>query len=354
MTEPVEVVDGIDAIRRRPAMYVGDVDGNALHHVLWELVANSIDEHLAGFATRLRVVVGPDVAEIEDNGRGIPIELVEQYLTTISMRPTRDDHLPHVHISPLSFPGVGMVIANALSEELELEVRRDGYAWRQRCARGRVCGPLTRGEATERSGTQIRFRPDRTIFPPHVCFDAGAVGEHLGKLAMFNRALTISFESVMREPDGLASWVRRLAAARQARLDGDVFLTEGTIDSVVVQAAIGWSERSAPPLLRSFVRQNRTRDGGTHEQGFWDGLIRAVLSHGKNKRRPRASRERIGPGLIAVLHVGLLDPEFGSPTMDRLASPRARRAVSEHLAMTYGDYLAQRPSLANKLSARLG
>ena len=165
--ESIQVLSGLEAVRRRPGMYIGDVrDGSGLHHMLWELVANALDEHLAGHAKRIRVSVEGQVAEVEDDGRGLPIEPhprlgisgVEAILTTLHAGATLDGHFPHVHVGLF---GLGLGPVNALAEELEVEVRRDGHSWHQRFARGIPLGPLERGARTTRTGTRIRFAKDQ-------------------------------------------------------------------------------------------------------------------------------------------------------------------------------------------------
>jgi hypothetical protein len=161
----IVVLTGLEAVRRRPGMYIGDVqDGSGLHHMLWELVANSLDEHLGGHARRIRVSVEADWAEVEDDGRGIPVDplperemsALEFVLTTLHAGPTLDGHLPHVHVSPQGF-GVGLPAVNALADPLEVEIRRQGFSWKQHYARGIPLATLERGPRTYRTGTRIRF-----------------------------------------------------------------------------------------------------------------------------------------------------------------------------------------------------
>jgi DNA gyrase subunit B len=232
--DQIQVLSAIEAIRRRPGMYIGDVrDGSGLHHLLWELVANSVDERLAGHASRIRVSVEGPLAEVEDDGRGIPIavaprqgvRVVELVLTQIHCGPTFDGHLPHVHVSPRGY-GIGLVVVNALSEELEVEIHREGYVWRQRYARGEPRGPLERGQRTERTGTRIRFRADRSIFGDRAAFDRAAVRERLVELARFNPGST--FELMCEricEPRGVGAFIDEWLDQDDAECIGDVLVT---------------------------------------------------------------------------------------------------------------------------------
>jgi DNA gyrase subunit B len=359
----IVVLEGLEPVRKRPGMYIGDTsNGSGLHHMLWEVVANSLDEHLAGRADHIRVSVEGSLAEVEDNGRGIPVErtargvsVIEAILTQLHGGATRDGHWPHVHVSPGGF-GVGLAVVNGLSEELEVEVRRDGYVWLQRYARGKPLGPLTRGARTERSGTRLRFRADRTIFSgPH--FDRAIIRERLEELSLWNSELTLELMGErIHAPEGTARWIDKLALDNGCGEFGEVFTTRATRDSVFVEVALAWSGEPQWEL-RSFVGQSRTHQGGSHEKGFWSGLTSAVLAQQSNGKvaiaRPRRARHCLAPGLLAVVHVALKQPEFAGPTRDRLDSPPAERAVHRHLSEVFGAYLAERPELARSLLERL-
>lgn len=361
-SDSIVVLEGLEPVRMRPGMYIGDVhDGSGLHHILWELVANSVDEHLAGHASQMRVSVERELAEVEDDGRGIPVDVhprssksaVEVILTTLCGSGTRDGHLPHVHVSPLHF-GVGLSAVNAVCEDLEVEVRRDGYAWRQRYSRGVPLGPLERGERTDRTGTRIRIRPDRAIFSS-TSFDRARIRGRLQELAYFNPGLTVDRNSErLREPDGLAAWVRRMAKDHETEAR-DVFRTFGIEDGVQYDVALAWTD-TASSELRSYVGQNETMGGGTHERGFREGVVRAVAGLGMGSGRPaRASRvmPRLRPGLLGIVHVLPRDARFGAPTRDRLCSPEARRVVRDRVADALGAWLSERPELARELLARI-
>lgn len=360
----IEVLDGIEAIRRRPGMYVGHVQGTAgLHHMLWELVANSLDEHLAGRASKIRVSVEGDLAEVEDDGRGLPVDpppgleisLLERLFTTLHCGATQDGHVPHVHVSPLRF-GIGLPIVNALSAELEVEVWQRGYAWHQRYARGRAVTPLERGARTERTGTRIRFRPDSTIFA-QTHFDRRAIRERLQDLAIWNPTLTIELMSeVIREPLGTVRWLDRLAQEQDVERDGESFVLHTVQDGVSVEVAAAWCS-SAVADVRSYVGQNQTPGGGSHERGFWEGLLAALAARNPTLfRRPPLARRwqrALVPGLLAVVHVQLRDAVFAGPTRDELDSPPARGAVRVAVTEAFAKHLEQSPELEAMLVERI-
>ena len=361
----IEVLTAVEAIRRRPGMYIGDVRSAAgLHHMLWELVGNSLDEHLAGRASRVRVSVEADLAEVEDDGRGLPVDrdprlgisMLERLFTAIHAGATQDGHAPHVHVSPLGI-GVGLAIVNSLSEELEVEVWQRGYAWKQRYARGRAVTPLERGARSDRTGTRIRFRPDSTIFT--TCqFDRRVIHERLKELAIWNPQLTFELMSEpIREPLGTVRWLDKLAQDQGIERDGESFVLRTVRGGALVDIAAAWCS-SAIADVRSFVGQNQTTGGGSHETGFWQGVLEAlaVRNPGLFRRSPPAAKrwqKVLAPGLLAVVHVQLHDPVFAGPTRERLESESAREAVRLAVAEAFGKHLEQAPELEAMLVKRI-
>lgn len=365
----ITVLEGLDPVRKRPGMYIGDTqNGDGLHHLLWEVVANSLDEHLAGHASKIRVSIEGDLAEVEDDGRGIPIDVLpgrqregrnvsvlEWILTTLHAGATRDGHVPHVHVSPLNF-GLGLGAVNAVCEELEVEVWQKGFSWTQRFARGRALGPLERGARTLRTGTRVRIRPDASIFE-NTRFDRARIQERVEEMVLWNPRLTVDFMSRrFHEPRGVVAWLDRLAAENEVDTTRDVFVTSGVREDVFVEVAATWSE--APYVdLRSFVGQSHTREGGHHETSFWHGVVDALGLRRPEafRRSPRASRWRhvLAPGLLGVAHVMLKDPNFTGPTRDRLNSPAAGAAVRAQVGEAFARHLATHPALEAMLFERI-
>ena len=335
----IVVLQGLEAIRRRPGMYIGDVhDGSGLHHMIWEVVGNVIDLHLAGKATRLSVDLSDGWVEVRDDGPGFPVEraargksAVELVFTTLHAGPTRDGHFPHVHIGR-SMYGVGVSAVNALSVELEVETRTRGRVYRQRFSRGLPTTAFEEVGRSETTGARVRFRPDPEIFSS-TDFDEAAIRARLRELAFLNPMLTIDFgHQRFRERDGIAGYAWTLAEDRGATPEQPVRRMSGDRERVRVDVALTWLADGAPDL-RSYVSQFATRDGGTHVEGFWEGLREGVASLEIAEDMSEAVfREVFGQGLVAVVHAGLYDPCFGAPTRDRLASPEARSAVRQVVA----------------------
>jgi DNA gyrase subunit B len=322
----IEVLHGLEPIRRRPGMYIGDVrDGSGLQHLVWEVVANCLDQHLMRRARRLEVSIEGPWVTVADDGDGIPIEphptgapAVEVVFTTLHAGATFDGHFPHVHVG---LHGVGVAAVAALSTRLEVETIREGRRHRMALERGVVVEPLVCAGPTGRRGTRIRFHPDPSIFTS-IELDRAAVRARLETIAYLHPLLEVRFQGeVLEGHGGPARWVRAIAGPELAC--PSVFAITRTIDDVFVDLAIGW-RASGPPDVRSFVNVSPTR-GGTHVRGLWRGLSRVA------GRRIHVVRELLEPGLVAVLHVGLFEPRFGAPTRDQLLTPLAgwvvRRAI---------------------------
>lgn len=356
-TEDIRVIDGLWCVRKRPGMYIGDVhDGSALQHILFEVVGNSIDQHLSGRARHLRVDVDGDWVIIEDDGPGIPVDVhprwnrptIEVIFTMLHTGATFDGHHPHVHVTH-DLHGVGVAALNAVSARLEVESRRDGKLWRIAFEQGVVVDPLASHGGASRSGTRIRYRPDPEIFPSGTTTSAEGVELRLRELAYLNPLLKIEWRGEeLPGRGGPAAWVRSLAG----EVGGSAIVAaHRTIDEAVVDLAFAWRAggSDAPlikqewprsePLIHSFVSQGRTRDGGTHERGLWSGLVDALspLVDGASRG---SVRELFGAGLVAVVNVGLDAPQFGAPTRDRLNSPVAATATRRVVADALGAALA--------------
>lgn len=331
-TGTIRVLSCIEAIRKRPGMYIGDVrDGSGLHHMLSLVVSEALAEHRAGRASKVRVSIEGQLAEVEDDGGGIPVELnpfgtsfVEEALTQLPSGP------------------LGLVVVNALSEALEIEVRRDGWSWHQRFAHGVALGPLERGERTERTGTRVRFQADRSIFAP-TPFDRASIRSRLCELAALNPTLTFELMTErIREPRGLLALVDALAGDSV----DETFMMRSLKDDVLVEVALAWT-RHPHTRVRSFVGQRETMDGGTHESGFWKGIAAAI---GELPRRPSHVRRRLA-GLTAIVHVDLPHPSFAGATWDRLANPEIRTYVKERVAAAYRTHLGAHPEVARNVMA---
>jgi DNA gyrase subunit B len=356
----ITVLEGLEAVRRRPGMYIGDVhDGSGLHHLIWEVLGNSLDEHLAGHATEILVRVKEDEVTIEDDGRGIPIELTPDGKTTLEAVFTRlhaggkfDDHTHHVHLGA-DLRGVGVACVNALSVELTADSFRSGRHYRITFTRGTVIVALRDLGPTTRSGTRITFRPDPEIFPT-IHFDRAAIRRHLYDLTAFSPALTIRYETdaieTLQARRGLIDLVRAEVGEVET-IPANPFRIDGAHESVLVDVALVW-RRSGAPVVRGFVNFYDTKSAGVHVDGLWSGLLIAWRS-ARRRSLPRArARAALEQGLVAMVHVRLFHPKWRNPTREYLASTEARRAVTRVVKRGLHWVFERNFGIARELEAR--
>jgi len=331
--QSIVVLSGLEAVRRRPGMYIGGTGSAGLHHMLWEIVGNSVDEHLRGHASYVRVEIEGDAISVEDDGRGIPVDphpqdparsVLEVVLTTLHA--SADFRADHVHVSP-GLVGVGAPVVNALSERLDAEVWRDGRHHQQSYARGIPLGPVRELGRATRTGIRITFRPDFTILDPGA-WRRSRIKRRLREIAAMCPAFTTILDhSAVRCPNGLADHARYLA--RRARpLCAPVRIT-GSRDGVDVDAALLWTD-AARPCIRGFVGTSPTR-AGTHLQGLGLGMFGALATLDPARFAtvyPSAFAEVMEQGLVAAINVMLRDPRFGNPSREQLVNPEVREAVA--------------------------
>ncbi len=339
--ESITALEPHEAIRKRPGMYIGDLD-TGQEHLVWEIVGNAIDQHLLRRATQLRVDV--DVAgrrfEVEDDGPGLPVgrtrrgrSAVEEIFTTLHCGATWDGHFPHVHVAVGSY-GVGAVVVGALSSRTEVEVHQEGSLWRLVLERGLIVEPLRSVGKTSRTGTLVRWTPDDEIFKGKRA-RPGEIARRLQELAYLNPLLTIRHGGrVLPSRGGLAAWV--LALANGAVEADAVVETLRHTDDVSVDLALCLSV-GRDTRVTSFVNQSPLTEG-THLDGLWKGLRDGARQLGI-KANVGSTREALSPGLVAALNVSLSDPEFAGSARYRLKSPIAtgavQRAVREALSRSF-------------------
>jgi DNA gyrase subunit B len=368
--ESITVLEGLEAVRRRPGMYIGGVDKAGLHHLLWEIVDNSVDEVMNGHASRIVVTLGTDgkTLSVADNGRGIPVDrhpktgqsALETILTTLHAGGKFDNDAYKV---AGGLHGVGASVVNALSKQLTAQVRRDGVTYIQRYRRGKPLGPIETGEPVRGTGTTITFTPDPEIFND-ASYDSALIAERLDVKTYLNKGLTIQFiderakTSVeFRHDGGVADF---LAAVNTARGDQRVaplpFVLEREEDDLRMNLALAWTEATDEDV-RSFVNTIPTRDGGTHEQGLRGAVTAAVQRYMKDhellKKGIEVKGEDIREGLTAVLSICVHEPQFQGQTKGRLNNPEVRALVESMVRPRLEDFLLKNKSVGDAIAARV-
>jgi DNA gyrase subunit B len=368
--ESITVLEGLEAVRRRPGMYIGGVDKTGLHHLLWEIVDNSVDEVMNGHATRITVTLHNDgrTISVSDNGRGIPVDAVaktgqsalEVIFTKLHAGGKFDNDAYKV---AGGLHGVGASVVNALSKSLVAEVRRDGYTYTQKYRRGKPLGPVEEGEPVRGTGTTVTFTPDPDIFHDQA-YDPTLIRERLEVKTYLNKGLTIQFvdqkakESVeFRHDGGVADF---LAAINQTRKDQRVqaapFVLERDEDDLRINLAVAWTEATDEDL-RSYVNTIPTRDGGTHEQGLRKAIGVAVRkfmdTHDLVKKGVEIKEEDIREGLTAILSICVHEPQFQGQTKDRLNNPELRSLVESAVRPALENFLLKNKSIGDAVASRV-
>ncbi|MEM7353781.1 MAG: ATP-binding protein [Acidobacteriota bacterium] len=332
-------------------------DASGLHHMVWEVVANSLDQFLAGRCSRVDVTLLADGAiSVDDDGPGIRLDEVdgvsfaEHALTTHHNTPTLDGHAPHVHVGHV---GLGLFPICALSSRLALDVFRDGAHFQQHFAAGRATTPLQDRGPTDRTGTRITLHPDPEIFTS-TWFDPGLIANRLREISFLLPGLTATVQDqrkhTFHSPDGLTAWVEA-----RTRLDRDFvasrpFAVHGAWEDILVEAAASWGH-PFDSSIESFANVERTTEGGTHVRGLLFGLVAGLRTAAPQlcEGRTRSDLERlISRGLVAIVCVRLNDPTYGGPTRDKLVTEGVRDVVQRAVTERFSEYLLKEPELVRR------
>ncbi|AGA27289.1 DNA gyrase/topoisomerase IV subunit B [Singulisphaera acidiphila] len=370
--DSITVLEGLEAVRRRPGMYIGGIDSAGLHHLLWEIVDNSVDEVMNGHATRIVVTLESDgkTVSVSDNGRGIPVDIhpktgqsaLEVILTTLHAGGKFDNDAYKV---AGGLHGVGASVVNALSKSLIAQVRRDGVVYSQSYRRGKALGPVKPGEPVRGTGTTITFTPDPEIFLDQV-YDSKLIAERLDIKTYLNKGLVIQFvdqkknqSHEFRHDGGVADF---LDAVNQAR--GDVRVSplpfvlerEDDADNIRCHVALAWTE-ATEESVRSFVNTIPTVDGGTHELGLREAVRSAVrrymTDHDLIKKGVEIKNEDILEGLTAVLSICVHEPQFQGQTKGRLNNAEVRSLVESMVRPRLETFLIKNRSVGDAIAARV-
>ena len=362
----ITVLEGLEAVRKRPGMYIGSTGPRGLHHLVYEVVDNSVDEAIAGHCKNVRVVLHPDHScTVSDDGRGIPVEELKK-----EKRPAAEVVLTTLHAGGKfgdgsgykvsgGLHGVGVSVVNALSVHLHLQISRDGHVWTQDYERGHPQGPLTKGEETKETGTTLTFQPDAEIFE-EIEFDFQTLLERLRETAFLTRGLRIELidergqtnSVVFQYEGGIEDFVRHLNENKEV-LHRKAIYFEGEEGEGQVEVAMQWNS-SYQESIFSFANNINTHEGGTHLSGFRAALTRTLNAYARGKgllkgKDENLSGEDVREGLTAVISVKLHDPQFEGQTKTKLGNPPIKGLVEETVNRKLGEYLEENPGDARRI-----
>ncbi len=366
----ITVLEGLEAVRKRPGMYIGSTSERGLHHLVQEVVDNAVDEALAGVCDHIEVTLLADGGvRVVDNGRGIPVDnhpienrpAVEVVLTTLHAGGKFDGK---AYAVSGGLHGVGVSVVNALSVRLDVEIRKDGFVWRQSYARGDAVAPLVKGEPAQETGTIITFWPDDLIFETTV-WNFETLARRLQEMAFLNRGLAITLtDERPRDPDteqqvasfcydgGIADFVRYLNKSKDAVHDSVIEFGEEA-PGISAEVAMQWSGSYAESV-HTFANTINTAEGGTHEEGFRSALTSIVNRYAREQKLVKEKEEPltgddVREGLTAIIHVKLAEPQFEGQTKTKLGNTEAKSFVQKTCNDHLRDWFDRNPGEAKSI-----
>jgi len=366
----IVALEGLDPVRKRPGMYIGGVGSAGLHHLVWEIVDNSVDEAMNGYASEITVTLHRDgqTVTVSDNGRGIPVDKHPK-----TKKPALEMVLSVLHAGGKfeganyktsgGLHGVGASVVNALSKELVAVVRRDGAQYRMAFQRGIATTKLQKLKGSVRgTGTTITFSPDPTIFPK-TTFNTDTIKSRLETASFLHRGVKVVYvdeaagtRDVFLHENGIVDYLGRVIKERVARVIHDSPFTYRIDEEQRIEIAMQWTE-STDEHVRSYVNGIPTSSGGTHENGFRGGLVKAVRNyidtHDLTPRGVKISHEDIREGLIAIVSIFVSDPQFQGQTKDRLNNSEVHGTVENAIRGALEQWLNSHPSVAESIIARV-
>jgi DNA gyrase/topoisomerase IV subunit B len=370
----IQVLEGLEPVRKRPAMYIGGTDDSGYHHLLWEIVDNSVDEVINSYASKVEVTLHKDgkTVTIFDDGRGIPVDVMAKYkkpaleiiLTTLHSG-GKFEQGNYLHSGGLH--GVGSSVVNALSSKLLVEVRRDGKRHQQTYARGKPTSALKVAGPVRGTGTTITFTPDADIFGEKLRFDPELIRERLETKSYLHRGMVVRFRDETASPvadatflheGGIAEYLPKLIAERGKALvpatGGQFYLARE--NGIRLELAMCWTESTDEHVL-SFVNGIPTPNGGTHEAGLRSGMVKAVRNyietHSLTPKGVSLTAEDIREGMVALLSTYVLEPQFQGQTKGRLNNPEMVAAVDSAVRPALEKWLNDNQTVAESIVARI-
>jgi DNA gyrase subunit B len=362
----IQVLEGLEAVRKRPGMYIGSTSGKGLHHLVWEIVDNSIDEALAGYCTDINVTIEKDNSiTVKDNGRGIPVDIQEKM-----GRPAVEVIMTVLHAGGKfggggykvsgGLHGVGASVVNALSTELEVYVHRDGKIHRIKFERGNVVSELEVVGTTDRTGTTTHFKPDGEIFTETLVYEYDILATRLRELAFLNRGIKITIEDKREEnkhneyyyEGGIKSYVEHLNRTKEVVHDEPIYM-EGERDGISVEVALQYNDGYTENIY-SFANNIHTYEGGTHESGFKTALTRVINDYARKnglikESDTNLSGEDVREGLTAIVSIKHPDPQFEGQTKTKLGNSEVRAITDTVFSGKFEQFLLENPTVARKI-----
>lgn len=364
----IQVLEGLEPVRLRPGMYIGSTGPRGLHHLVYEVVDNSVDEALAGYCTEIDVILHPEhMVEVKDNGRGIPVEVHPQV-----GKPAVEVVMTMLHAGGKfggegykvsgGLHGVGVSVVNALSEWLEVEVRRDGHIYRQSYERGVPTSELAVVGDTEETGTTVRFIPDREIFPDRN-FSFETLAQRLRELAFLTRGLKIRLkdevsgqEAVYQFHGGIVEFVQHLNKNKDVLHEPPIYLKREREDAAA-EVALQYNDGYVENIL-TYANNIHTQEGGAHEAGFKTALTRVIGDYIRKNNLlkngdPALTGEDVREGLVAVVSVKLANPQFEGQTKTKLGNPEMRAFVDAVVSEGMSSFLDENPAVARRIAEKV-
>ena len=369
----IQVLEGLEAVRKRPGMYIGSTGPKGLHHLVWEIVDNSVDEALAGFCTQIDVELivdnlGENVVKIVDNGRGMPVDIhpktkvsATETIFTVLHAGGKFDNSNYKVSGGLH--GVGASVVNALSEWLEVYVHRNGHIYKERFERGKPVTSLDIIGETDRTGTTVVFKPDKQVFKETIIYEFEVLRERIQELAFLNKGLKLTIKDARNEDvekhiykdycyeGGIIEYVQYLNRKKKP-IHNDVIVVEDVVEGVVIEIAFQYTEDYSCDI-RAFTNNIANHEGGTHEDGFRLSLTRILNNYGKNsnifKKDESLTGDDVREGLTAIVTCKISEPQFEGQTKTKLGNTEVRRIVSQAMTEKLDAYLKENPTNAKTI-----
>lgn len=361
----IQVLEGLEPVRKRPGMYIGSTGYEGLHHLIKEIADNSIDEAIAGYATKIEVIMREDGGiSVYDDGRGIPVDKVAK-----TGKSALETVLTVLHAGgkfgnggykvSSGLHGVGSSVVNALSNKLIAEVRKDGKLYRQEYARGIPLAPIAIVGKSTKNGTTITFYPDETIFKETIEFDYKWVVNYLRHQAYLTKGVYVDVRDERTKEreafyfeGGIQSYVKHLNVGKDVVTD-DIFYVERQVEDSMIEVAVQYNETFVE-IVKPFANNVLTMDGGTHLVGFRSALTRVINDYARKsgllkEKEENLSGDDIREGLTAIILVKLPDPQFEGQTKNKLGNPEVRRYVEQVMNEYFSYYLDENPNVAKKI-----